>query len=125
MCDSCTGDHSSRWATSRLVFLTVVVALVGLSAVGATARLTAGGHPGQACREATIAAIEFQAAVTRERLDHSRLHAHTRAFGKKLVELGATRCPETVRFVKATRPTLAGLCADCMVALADAHRSPV
>lgn len=101
----------------------MIVTLLGLSAVGAATRVTGDGDPSRPCREAATATIAFQAAVTRDRLDHSRLHAHTRAFGEKLVALGATRCPATLRFVQATRPSLAGLCGDCVLALADARRN--
>lgn len=125
MCDSCNDDHSSRWGSSRLVVLALIITLLGLSAVGATTRLVGDGDgdPGQPCREGTKAAIAFQTAVTRDRLDHSRLHAHTQAFENKLVALDATRCPATLRFVQATRPTLTRLCGDCVVAPADARRN--
>ena len=123
MCDSCNRGHSSRWGSTRLVFLALLVTLLALSAIGATTRLTGASDSGRACREATAAAIAFQAAVTRDRLDHPRLHAHTRAFENTVVALGATRCPETIRFIQATRPSLAGLCGDCVIGIADARRS--
>lgn len=121
MCGTCETDHTRRWTGTRLTVLAFVAALLVLSTAGLIARVRASDTRALgACTAASTAAVRFQSAVTRDLRHHTRLHADTNGFARELRSLGATGCPETLRFLRAAEETLGSLCEDCVVELRGA-----
>ena len=126
MCGSCESDHSRRWSSTRVILLVFLATLVALSVAGLVER----SRPSDAralapCTAASSAAVRFQSAVTHDLRNHTRLHSDTRSFARELRSLGATACPDTVRFLGAAEQTLGALCKDCVGELRRAPTAPL
>ena len=126
MCGSCESDHSRRWSSTRVILLVFLATLVALSVAGLVER----SRPSDAralapCSAASNAAVRFQSAVTRDLGNHGRLHSDTRGFAREVRSLGATACPDTVRFLGAAEQTLGALCKDCVGELRRAPTAPL
>ena len=65
------------------------------------------------CRAVSSAVVRFQSAVTRDIGRPALLRSNTAAFVGELRSLGATRCPETRRFLVSAESTIGKLCSRC------------
>ena len=114
MCSTCERDQGRRWTSARLLVLAFVATLLVLSVAGLLVRLTAASvEATNPCREAASAAVRFQSVVTRDLGRPARLRTDTAGLVSALRSLGATRCPETRRFLASAEGTLRELCPEC------------
>jgi hypothetical protein len=109
-----------------VILLVFLATLLALSAAGVVVRARSSDTRAMGpCAAASTAAVRFQSAVTRDLRNHARLHADTRGFARELRSLGASGCPETVRFLRGAEKTLAAFCDDCVVDLQHSRPGPV
>jgi len=98
-----------------VILLVFLATLTALSAAGLVERSRSSDvRATSTCAAASTAAVRFQSAVTDDLRNHARLHSDTRAFARELRSLGATGCPDTVRFLGTAEQTLGPLCKDCV-----------
>lgn len=123
MCGTCESEPGGRWTSTRLIVLVLVATLLALSAAGLVSRLRSDATVASApCKTAVTETLRFQTAVTRDLDSHPSLHADVEQLTRTLRTLGATRCPETARFLAGAARTLEALCVDCAAELARMRR---
>jgi hypothetical protein len=98
-----------------MILLVFLATLVGLSVVGLAERARSSEHRAVGpCAAVSSVAFKFQAAVTDDLRNHTRLHSDTHRFIGELRSLDAANCPETRRFLRTASLTIGALCKDCV-----------
>ncbi len=114
MCGACEHDRGRRWTSTRVLLLVFVGSLIALSVAGLGMRIGPSERiSADPCEAASSAAVRFQSAVSRDIGRPALLRSNTAAFVGELRSLGATRCPETRRFLVSAESTIGELCSRC------------
>jgi hypothetical protein len=118
VCGACESDHGRRWTSTRLTLLAFIGVLAVLSIAGVIIRIGSSGHPSaDPCLASANAAVQFQAAVTRDLGKRSLLRSDTAKFTSQIRSLAATGCAGTQRFLLSGEQTIGELCPDCAAEL--------